>query len=195
MLKIWDIKEPSYIFHNGKIHTVDELDRLEEAVAIIKDRIFAVGNNEEILKLKGNNTKVIDLKGKSLIPGINDSHNHPWMSGTIIKGVVTFGLKSILELKEKVLEKTKELPEGTWIQGGGWIETQFNERRMPTKWDLDEVSSNHPVVLDKVFGSCVVNSKALELAGITKDTPNPQGGEIEKDPETGEPTGILHWTA
>lgn len=185
---------PDYIFYNGDVHSVDQNNTIYEAVAISGEKITAVGSNEEILSLKNKDTILIDLKGRSLIPGINDAHNHAWETGLMLEGIVLFGIDNMQTLREKISQRIKEMPIGTWIQGGSWIESQFEENRAPNKWDLDPVSPNNAVVLERIFGACSVNSKALELAGITKETPDPPKGHIEKN-ETGEPTGVLHGNA
>jgi predicted amidohydrolase YtcJ len=194
MIKMMSLK-PDVIYFNGEIHTVNCENSIEQAVALNKNYILAVGNNDEILALADKDTFLYDLKGRALIPGIIDSHNHAWEAGLLMDGIIVFGISSIEELKKRISERLKTMSPTEWLQGGSWIETQFVENRMPNKWDLDEVSPNNPVVLERIFGTCVVNSLALKLAGITKDTPNPEGGEIERDPETGEPNGILHRSA
>lgn len=183
--------EVDYIFYNGKVHTVDKDNTVAQAVAITGNKILATGNNEEILSMKTDETKIYDCESKSIIPGIIDSHTHLWEAGLLMQGLITFGIKSIEELKEKVSQAVKTMVKDDWLQGGSWIETQFKENRMPNRRDLDETAPNNPVVLERIFGACSVNSKALEAANITKDTPNPEGGEIERDPQTGEPTGVL----
>ncbi len=179
------------IFMNGNILTVDTNNSIVNSIAISGNRIMACGTNDEIAILRGDFTKVIDLHGKTVIPGVFDSHNHVPAAGILLDGVMLFGLDTIDGLKQRVLDKVKRTPSGEWILGGGWIESQFKEYRMPTRWDLDEVSPDHPVLLNRLFARTVVNSKALELAGINKDTPNPIRGTIDRDPLTGEPTGVL----
>lgn len=186
---------PGLILYNGQVHTVNDRNEVVSALAIAADRILATGDDGEVLALAGPGTEKRDLCRRSVIPGIVDSHNHAWEAGRLMEGVVTFGVRSIEELKEKVRERTLELPPGTWLQGGGWIETQFEERRMPNRWDLDEAAPEHPVVLERIFSTCAVNSAALARAGITRDTPDPEAGQIERHPDTGEPTGILHRAA
>jgi predicted amidohydrolase YtcJ len=183
---------PEYIFYGGSVHTVDRRNTITEAIAISGNRILAVGPTEDVLTLRKSNTRVANLRGASLIPGIIDSHNHAWEAGRFLEGVVTFGLRSIDELKRAVREKANGLTPDDWLQGGGWIESQFTERRMPNRWDLDEATPTVPVVLERIFSACTANSRALELAGITRDTPDPPDGVIERDPATGEPNGILH---
>lgn len=185
---------PDYIFYNGNVHTVDAEDNIYEAAAVSGNKIAAVGSNDEIMAMKTDKTVLIDLKGRSLIPGINDAHNHAWETGLMLEGIVLFGIDSMKMLQEKIIERINEVPEGTWIQGGSWIESQFEENRAPNRYDLDAASPHNAVVLERIFGACSVNSKALELAGINKDTVDPPKGHIEKD-ENEEPTGVLHGNA
>ena len=183
---------PDYIFYGGSVHTVDRRNTVAEAIAVSGNRVLAVGSSEDVLALRKNKTKVANLRGASLIPGIIDSHNHAWEAGRLLDGVVTFGLRSIDDLQQAVREKAEALPVDSWLQGGGWIESQFRENRMPNRWDLDAAAPGVPVVLERIFSACVASSRALQLAGINRDTPDPPDGEIEREPETGEPNGILH---
>lgn len=180
-----------YIFYGGKVHTVNCNDDIFDAVAVKDNKILAVGSDKEVRALADKNTKIVDLKGKSLIPGINDGHNHIWEAGIMYEGVVVFGISSIEELIKVVKEKAETLEPGRWLQGASFIESQFVENRSPNRYDLDEASQNHPIVIERIFGACVANSLALELAGITKESLDPEKGEIEKDSVTGEPTGVL----
>ncbi|WZL72546.1 amidohydrolase [Clostridiaceae bacterium 35-E11] len=191
MKKVSNLYAIDYILYNANIYTIDEKNSKAEAVAIAGNKIVSVGSNEEIMALKTDQTKLYDCQSKTIIPGIIDSHTHLWEAGLLMQGLITFGIKTIDELKEKIAQAVDEIPKNTWLQGGSWIETQFKENRMPNRWDIDEAAPNNPVVLERIFGACVVNSAALAEAGITKDTPNPEGGEIQRDTQTGEPTGIL----
>lgn len=183
------------ILFNGEIHTVDKDNSIKEAVAIRGNKILDVGTYNDIIKYSNENTRLINLEGKSVIPGIIDSHNHIWETGLLMDGIITFSIGSIEELKVKIKERISTMKEGQWLHGGSWIETQFEENRMPNRYDLDKAAPDNPVVLERIFGTSVVNSLALHHAGINKNTKNPEGGTIEKDPVTGEPTGILHGTA
>lgn len=185
---------PDIIIYGGYLHTVDAENTIYEAVAVKENKIIALGSSEEILSLKEENTVLIDAKGGTIMPGIIDSHVHMWEAGMLMEGIVTFGIESIDELTEKVKEKLATMEKGQWLQGGGWIESQFKEKRMPNKYDLDKVATENPVVLERIFSTCAVNSLALKLANITKDTPDPKGGEIGRD-ENGEPNGLLFRTA
>lgn len=186
-----DKQNADYIFYGGKVHTVNSSDDVFEAIAVKDNKVFAVGSDEEIKALADEKTKMIDLKGKSLIPGINDGHNHIWEAGIMYDGVIVFGISSIEDLVQVVKAKAETLKPGEWLQGGSFIESQFVENRSPNRYDLDKASVKNPIVIERIFGACVANSMALELAGVTKDTPDPDKGEIEKDPKTGEPTGVL----
>jgi len=181
--------------------TADSNFSIAQAVAVKGDKIVAVGTNDEIEALAGKNAKVLDLKGKTVLPGINDAHIHAALYGgtrpplALDVGYPT--VKSISDIVKAVGEKAKTVKPGEWIRGVGWDEGYLEEclkdqTRHPTRWDLDPVSPNNPVLLgDYSQHELWVNSKALELAEITKDTPLPSGGEIVKEPVTGEPTGTL----
>jgi len=178
---------------NGKIITVDPQDTIAEAVAVKYDKILAVGRNEKIKPLVGPETKVIDLEGKMVCPGFIDSHLHPPGAGiSLLYEVNCRDCKSIEELLEKIRERVEKAPKGTWIRASRFNEFKVTEKRRINRWDLDKVSPDNPVSVGYEGHGSTVNSKALELAGITKDTPDPFGGKIDKDPETNEPTGYLY---
>ncbi len=183
------------ILKSGKVLTVDAGDSVVQAIAIKGDRVAATGTDAEVGPLIGPGTEVVDLRGRTVIPGIVDSHNHVSTAGAMMAGVMLFDARSFDDMRAKVVALAATKAPGSWIEGGGWIESQFAEDRMPTRWDLDPVSPDHPVVLDRLFGMSLVNSRALELAGITARTPDPPHGQIDRDPATGEPTGILRWRA
>jgi predicted amidohydrolase YtcJ len=167
----------------------------EEAIAVRGDRIQAVGKTIEILKLKGPQTQVIDLAGHFLMPGFNDAHLHLNDAGTTKLSVDLTGVKSLDDLREKVLKKVEEAKAGDWILGAGWDETLWPVKVTPTRWDLDEVSGGHPVFLGRIDGHiAVANTRALQLGSITLASRDPQGGKIDRN-ENGEPTGILRETA
>ena len=198
---ILDLLSADLVIINGKIVTVDKEFSIAQAVAVKDSKIIAVGKNEDLKELVGKNTKVLDLKGKTVLPGINDTHIHAAaFGGTRPPLVLDVGyptVKSITEIVKTVSEKVKAVQPGEWIQGFGWDKGYLDEclkdpARHPTRWDLDSVSPNNPVCLNDFSTHVIwVNTKALELAEITKTTPLPSGGEIVKDPATGEPTGLL----
>ncbi|RMF88795.1 MAG: amidohydrolase [Nitrospinota bacterium] len=185
------------ILHNGKIITMDSRLPQAEALAIRAGRIIAVGPDAAVQQLSGEDTQMIDLQGKTVIPGIIDAHNHLLSTGRqVIRQLSLFDVRSIEELVERVRERVAITPPGQWIKGRGWDESLLQEGRFPTRWDLDPVSPEHPVVLNRVWNMLVANSYALRLAGIDRNTPDPPpgmlyAGRIDRDPQSGEPTGIL----
>lgn len=167
----------------------------EEAIAVRGDRILAVGKNLDIDKYKGPQTQVIDLGGHFVIAGFNDAHLHLNDAGATKLSVDLTGVKSLDEFRDRILKKVEEAKPGGWIFGSGWDETLWPVKVTPTRWDLDEVSSGHPVFLVRIDGHiAVANTRALQLASITLASRDPQGGHIDRN-ENGEPTGILRETA
>jgi hypothetical protein len=167
-----------------------------EAVAIQKGRIVHVGSNSEIAHWIGKKTKVISLNGKTVLPGLIDSHVHVADFARMLSWVDLRETKSIQEMMGKVRKRVGQVPRGKWIIGNGWDETNLAEKRCPDLRDLDAVSPDNPVVLYRQTGRvCVVNTKALELAGLTKAANSLPSSEIEKDPATGKLTGVLHENA
>jgi predicted amidohydrolase YtcJ len=167
----------------------------EEAIAVRGDRIQAVGKNAEIEKLKGPQTQVVDLGGHFVMPGFNDAHMHLADAGLQKLSVDLTGVKSLDEMRQRILAKVETAKAGDWILGGGWDQTLWPVQTTPTRWDLDEVSSGHPIFLGRIDGHiAVANTRALQLASVTLASRDPQGGQIDRN-ETGEPTGILRETA
>ena len=180
---------------NGDIRTVDKSQPRAQAFAVKDGKFLQVGDNQSIKKLIGKNTKVVDAKGKTLIPGLVDGHTHLHSGIDLIRGVDLYHLSNKKQWLEAIAKRSKALPEGAWLLGGRWDYTR-EEKVLPRKEDIDAVVSDRPVFLvDVDYHSAWVNSKALALAGITKDTKAPEGGEILLDPKTGEPTGVLTETA
>jgi predicted amidohydrolase YtcJ len=167
----------------------------EEAIAVRGDRIQAVGKNVEIEKLKGPQTQVVDLGGHFVMPGFNDAHLHLADAGLQQLTVDLKGVKTLDEFRNRVLAKVEAAKPGEWILGGGWDETLWPVKTLPSRWDLDEVAGGHPVFLDRVDGHlAVANTRALQLASVTIASKDPQGGKIDRD-ENGQPNGILRDTA
>lgn len=184
------------VLANGQIITMNPSKFKAEAVAIKNGKIIRVGEWNEVVGYMGKNTKIIDLEGKTVVPGLIDAHIHVADFGKILSWVELSEAKSIEEVKGKIRAYSKNVPKGKWVVGYGWNENNFKEKRCLNAKDLDEVATDNPVVLYRQQGRvCVVNSKALELVGVTKETKSPPNGEIEKDPQTGEPTGILRENA
>jgi predicted amidohydrolase YtcJ len=185
------------IIFNGKIITMDENDRHVEAVAVNFNRILSVGKTEEVMKVRGAGTRIIDLKKRTLIPGLIDSHSHMIASGIARLLYVDLseeaGITSITDLQTKLRERAEKTPEGEWIFGYQEDDAKLEEKRHPTRWELDKVSRVHPILVTTVGGHFwITNSKALEIANVTKDTPDPIGGKFDRDPLTGELTGGIH---
>jgi len=176
---------------------MDPTNPRAEAVFIRGETIIGVGTNEAINTHCDKSTKIIDLKGKTVLPGLHDAHIHILSRGTLFQQLDLREARSIDEIKEKIKDQVNKKPLGSWIIGRGWNDNIFiTERRFPTRYDLDEVAPNHSVFLRRVCGHiCIVNTKGMERVGITNTTENPDGGQIDKDPDTNEPTGVLRETA
>ncbi len=137
------------------------------------------------------NPEIVDLEGKTVLPGFIDSHLHLVNFGISLRNLSLSGLRSIKELRDKVREHASSLGEDEWVLGRGWDQDLFRERRFPTRKDLDDVCLGRPVLLTRACGHlAVLSSKALKLAGIDRNTPDPVGGKVERD-AYGDPTGIL----
>ncbi len=179
------------VFVNGPVYVGSGDDKSHTGMAVRGGQITALGSSDEVRSLAGDRTTVVDLQGRSAIPGIVDSHNHMPTAGAMMHdGVLLFDAESISDLQDILREKVEDVGAGEWIMGAGWIENQFTEWRMPTRWDLDEVAPDNPVILNRLFGMCAVNSRALQLAGITREGGDPERGIVDRD-EKGHPTGIL----
>ena len=165
---------------------------IEDSTVIVHgSKILDAGPSAELDIPEG--AKVIDARGKTVIPGFIDAHTHFILMG--VRSLTTLDLsmtRSITEVLELVRTRLAELPKSTWLNGHGWDESVWPEKRYPNKNDLDPVSPDNAVVLTPYYGHMSsVNTKALKLAGIEGDTPDPPGGEIDRDPATGDPTGVL----
>ncbi|GAA4233254.1 amidohydrolase [Actinomadura meridiana] len=207
---------PDLVLLNGEVLTADAEFSVAQALAVTGGTITAVGGTEEIRALAGPRTQVVDLRGRTALPGINDSHLHGCAFGAtrppLALDVGFPAVRSIAEIQASVKEAASRIPEGEWIRGNGWDPGYLSEcsgsprgdapprppgasrvegGRMPDRADLDAVSPAHPVYLQDFSGHLTwANSRALELAGVTRDTPTPEGGVIHKD-ATGNPTGLL----
>ena len=180
---------------NANVTTLDSKRAKVEAVAIQNGKIIAVGSNEEICKYVDNETKVVDAKKRTVVPGFIDCHVHMTGFGWSLQTLDLRNVNSINEMQQKLQEYAEKNPEKSWILGGRWDQEKFVERRFPTRWDLDAVVPDKPIFLTRVCGHAgVANSKALQLAGITKET-TIESGKIDLDEGTGEPTGILRENA
>ncbi len=180
------------LFKNGNVYTADNKTPQAEAIAVKADRIVFVGSNAEAQKYVGPNTRVVDLKGTTVLPGLTDSHQHLAGVGHREMTLNLEGSTSLEDFLAKVKARVDQAKPGEWITGRGWIETHWKPPVFPTRSDLDKVAPNNPLILTRADGhASVVNSAALNLAGIDKSTANPFGGEISKDKKSGEPNGML----
>lgn len=179
------------IITNTKIWTVDKSMPMAQAVAVLGDRIVAVGSNSEVDAWHGSHTQVIDAGGKLLLPGFNDAHVHFVSGGMQLDNVQLKDVTSPEEFARRIAERTKVTPKGQWILGGNWDETKWNPRSLPTKELIDSSTPDTPVFVSRYDGHMgVANSIALRLAGITAKTPDPPGGTVVRDAQ-GNPTGAL----
>jgi predicted amidohydrolase YtcJ len=162
-----------------------------EALAVIGDKIVAVGPRDEVMKLKGPETKVVDLGGHFVMPGFNDAHLHLAAAGMEKLEVNLVGAKTLDEFRDRLRAKCETAEAGDWVVGEGWDETLWPVAALPTRWDLDEVSGKHPVFLRRVDGHiAVANTRALQLASVTVASRDPDGGKVDRD-DSGTPNGIL----
>src|SRR6202453_4160864 len=179
------------IFHNGKIAT-NSKPYFAEAIAVEDGTVSSVGLDSDVLRLKTPETRLVDLRGQTVIPGLNDSHLH------IIRGGLHYnlelrwdGVPSLADALRMLKEQAARTPAPQWGRGvGGWNAFQFAERRMPTLDEINAVSPDTPIFVLHLYDRAFLNAAALRAVGYTKDTPNPPGGEIQRD-KAGNPTGML----
>ena len=188
---LWNFQEkPHTILFNGDIITVDPDTPSAQAVALVADRFFAVGSNDEIKALSDGSTKMIDLGGKTVTPGFNDAHSHPASSGRAHLFNLDCDLRSIEEIKAAVNQKAKTTPKGEWIWGFKYDDTKTKEGRFINVQDLDEAAPEHPVAIRHRGGHTnYVNTLAFKKAGVDENTPDPPGGRFVK--EDGKLTGRI----
>lgn len=189
---------PDLILHNAAIYTLADRQPTAQAIAIKAGRVLILGADAEVLPLANAATRVYDLGGRTVLPGIFDSHNHLLQVGVKLTRIRLDECRSPEEMMELVRARAAITPPGTWIVGEGWNEGNFTDAarpgRLPTRWDIDPATDQHPVILMRFFNTDVVNSVALRLAGITAATPNPPGGEIGRD-ASGATNGLLRAAA
>jgi len=186
---------PDAIYYHGHILTGVGLGHgkldFVSAIAMRDGIITAIGTDESLLKTKGPKTQLVDLGGSFAMPGINDAHTHLGAAGRIQLSVDLTGSTSLEEMLSRVERAAKTAPAGKWLQGGGWDHTLWPEKVLPTRQQLDAVTHGHPAIFERVDGHiAIANTAALEAAGITRATSDPQGGKFDHD-TTGELTGIV----
>ncbi len=183
------------LFVNGRIETLDQNQRVFQAVGAKGERIIALGDESELRKLAGSRTEIIDLDGGVLFPGLIDSHTHLMIYSYLLDGIdlAPSSVKNIDDIVRSVKRAVERHKPGDWIRGSRFLDYGLSENRYPTRYDLDPVSPDNPVILYHTsFHACVLNSRAMAEFDVNRDSETPSGGIIEKDPETGEPTGVLH---
>ncbi|WP_434136651.1 amidohydrolase [Pseudomonas luteola] len=186
------MQDADLILHNGRFHTVDREKPQASAVAIKDGRFLAVGTDAEVMAHRGAATQVIDLQQRTSIPGLNDSHLH------LIRGGLNYnlelrweGVPSLADALRMLKAQAERTPTPQWVRVvGGWNEFQFAERRMPTLDEINQAAPDTPVFILHLYDRALLNRAALRVVGYTRDTPNPPGGEIQRD-ANGEPTGML----
>ena len=185
-------KMADLVLLNGSVWTVNPDQPWAEAVAMKGEKILEVGSTAEIKKAVGNKTQVIDLNGDLVLPGFIDSHTHFLDGGFSLLSIQLREVKSREEFVSRIKERAAGMGKGEWILNGNWDHQSFDPPELPRKEWVDEVTPHNPVCINRHDGHMVLaNSLALKIAGITRETLSPEGGEILKDRSTGEPTGIL----
>jgi predicted amidohydrolase YtcJ len=190
------------VITNAVIATMDENHPRASMIAIRGETIVAVAFNisdaikseqaPEVEALIGPNTRVIDLHKQFVMPGFNDAHVHLFGAAYAKLEIDFTGVKSVAELQQRIRDRLKDYKPGEWILGRGWDHTLWPEKKFPTRQDLDAVSTKYPMIFGRLDGHvAIANSRALKIVGITRSTPDPPGGRIERDPQSGDPTGML----
>ena len=188
------------IYTHGNVYTgvpgessFHEIQRVD-SIAVKDGRILATGKSTDLTKYKGPNTETIDLAGHFVMPGFNDAHTHLSTGGFQELEVNLTGVKTLEEFRQRIHEKADQAKPGEWILGRGWDHTLWPVKELPSRWDLDEVSTRNPIYMVRVDGHiAVANTRALQLASITVASKDPAGGKIDRL-ESGEPSGILRET-
>jgi len=189
------LANPDLILHNGRIYPWADGRVLAEAVAVWNGRVTDVGSDTDVLRQRARSVEAIDLRRQAVIPGMSDSHIHLLSYGMLLQTVDLAGTRSVRDVQKAVQVSARRRLRDGWIIGRGWDQEKVREHRYLNRADLNQFGS-HPVFLKRVCGHvAVANDRALSLSGIGMSTPDPEGGEIVRDPVTGEPTGLLKESA
>jgi predicted amidohydrolase YtcJ len=179
------------ILTGGTIYTANPQQPRVEALAIAGDRVLRAGTRQEIESLRGASTRVVDLGGATVVPGLEDAHGHVTGLGDSLSQIDLTGTPDVAHIAALVAARSAKTPSGKWVQGFGWDQNDWPSTAWPTATDLDAVSGDHPVALQRVDGHATwANSRAMALAGISKTTPDPAGGRLIRD-AAGAPSGVL----
>lgn len=184
----------SLIFHNVRVLTMEPSRPQAEAVAVAGDRLVAVGSEAWVARQRGPQTRLVDGRGLTLLPGFIDAHCHllSYAASLLSVDCSPRAVRSIADIRAALAAAAARTPEGRWLRAVGYDETELAEGRHPTRWDLDVAVPRHPVRLTHRTGhACVLNSRALVLVGLGTGSEEPPGGYMERDPDSGEPTGLL----
>jgi hypothetical protein len=180
------------LLENGNLYTMDRRRPRATSIAIGGGRILAVGSAADVAPWRGPETVAVDLGGRLVVPGLIDAHLHFLSYGLSLREIDLIGVPSLAAAQARIAERAAQTPVGQWLTGRGWDQVFWPGQQFPARQDLDAVTPDHPAFLRRKCGHAGwANSQALALAGITRATPDPAGGAIERDPATGEPTGIL----
>jgi predicted amidohydrolase YtcJ len=187
-----DCAQADLVLHNTRVYTSNENQWTAEAVASKDDRIVFVGSNLDAQEYMCDSARVIDLAGRTVFAGFTDSHQHLEGVGKRTKTLSLFGIPTLQETVQTIEDWAANIPEGDWVQGRGWIEREWtDEQRFLNRYDVDSFTAEKPLFMPRADGvSALVNTKAMELAGITRDTPDPEGGRFERELD-GTPTGYV----
>ena len=183
------------LFLNGRIESLDHKQSKYQAIGVSGDRITALGEERDLKNMAGSGVDIVDLEGGVLFPGLIDSHTHLMIYAYLLDGLdlAPPRVKSIDDMVAVIKASVEKHQPGEWIRGSRFVEYSLSENRYPNRHDLDPVSPDNPIILYHTsFHACVVNSLAMQKLGLTRETREPAGGIIERDPGTGEPTGVLH---
>jgi predicted amidohydrolase YtcJ len=184
------------IIYNANVITMDPLQPKAGLVAVNGNRISAVGDQDLLGNLMKPKTQIIDCGGGTILPGFIDAHCHIYAYAANLVSLRLSPdepIRSIADVQQRIRDCSRKLPSGAWVRGKGYNEFYLDEKRHPNRWDLDAAAPLHPVIITHRSGHAhVLNSLALQLAGIAESDGDPAGGMIDRDPETGQPTGILH---
>lgn len=196
------LPQATLILKNGFVFTLNPVRKYVQALAIRDNRILAIGSDEEMMRYRGPETDVLDIRGRFVCPGFNDAHLHLASGAQAMSEMDLTGITSVRELQRRIVRRVRRLPPGGWALGRGWLvgrgwdQTLLPDGEWPNRRVIDAVAPDVPIFLRRICGHvALANSKALHIAGIDRETPDPPGGRIVRDERTGDPTGILEENA